>query len=266
MSDTTTLTIERPRPGVVLATLNRPTRLNALTTEMFHEIHDLARELSTDATARVLVLTGAGRGFCAGLDLELADTLPDMTTTEMTVHQEGWAAAVAGLAETAIPVIAAVNSPASGAGFSVAMAADLRVAAESARFNAAFVRIGLSGGDCGISWTLPRVVGLGLTYELLLTGRFVDAAEALRIGLVNDVVPDGDVVDRALELAEQIAANSPLGVRMTKQIVRTNIDAGSLRAAVELENRSQVLTSRTEDMREALAAFRERRAPRYTGR
>jgi enoyl-CoA hydratase len=144
----------------------------------------------------------------------------------------------------------------------LALAADIRLCGHSARFNAAFVRIGLSAGDVGCSWALPRIVGLGRAMDILLTGRFVDADEADRIGLVSAVVPDAELLDRALGMAAAIQANSPFAVQLSKEIVRTNADA-SLAAAVELENRSQVLASRSPDMVEALAAFREKRAPVY---
>jgi enoyl-CoA hydratase/carnithine racemase len=258
--------IDRPRPGVLLATLDRPARRNALTFGMFDALHRLADAVAADDDVQALVLTGAGGGFCAGLDLDDAATLPDMSAAEFLRGQEGWAAAITAFRRLAKPVIAAVNGAAAGAGFSLALAADIRLAAPEARFNAAFVRIGLTGGDCGSSWMLPRIVGLGHAYEILLTGRFVDAPEAARIGLVNRVVPAEDLLAEAVALAATITANSPLGVRLTKQVVQANVDAPSLEAAVELENRNQALASRTEDMAEALRAFREKRQPDFTGR
>ena len=261
-----TLAVERPRDGVVLLTLQRPERLNALTFQMFAELGDFCAEVAADDQVRVVVVTGAGRGFCAGLDLDEAATLSDMTPAGMLRGQESWAGAVAAFRRLPQPVIAAVNGAAAGAGFSLALAADVRYASPAARFNAAFVRIGLTGGDCGSSWMLPRIVGLGHAYEILLTGRLVDAEEAVRIGLVNRVVPADELVGAALELAGSIVSNSPLGVRLTKQVVQVNVDAPSLEAALELENRNQVLTGQTEDMAEALRAFREKRPPVYTGR
>jgi enoyl-CoA hydratase len=260
-----TLTVERIRPGVVLATLDRPERLNALTFQMFRELRTLADEVAADEGARVLVLTGAGRGFCAGLDLDDAAQLPGMTAAEMLAGQTSWADAIAAFHRMDTPVIAGVNGPAAGAGFSLALAADIRIASPQARFNAAFVRIGLSGGDCGSSYFLPRLVGLARASEILLTGRFVDAAEAAAIGLVSAVVPSEDLLQGALELADRIVANSPLGVALTKQVLAVNADAPSLDAALELENRNQVLATRTADMAEALSAFREKRVPRFTG-
>lgn len=261
-----TLVVDRPRPGIVVATLNRPDRLNALTFSMFGELEQLAAAIGADDGARVLVLSGAGRGFCAGLDLDDAATLPDMTAGGFLHGQEGWSRAITSFRRLPKPVIAAVNGPAAGAGFSLALAADIRLASPAARFNAAFIKIGLTGGDCGSSWMLPRIVGLGHAYEILLTGRLIDADEAARIGLVNRVVPAPDLLTAALDLAELIAANSPLGVRLTKQMVQVNVDAPSLEAAAELENRNQALAAGTKDMAEAFLAFREKRAPTFTGR
>ena len=163
---------------------------------MFDEIRRLAHWLDGDDTVRALVLTGSGRGFCAGLDLASAQRLPGLDAHDMLRQQEGWAAGITSLATITKPVIAAVNGAAAGAGFSLALAADIRLCTPEARFNAAFVRIGLSGGDCGSSWLLPRIVGLGRASEILLTGRFVNADEAERIGLVNRVVPAADLLTR----------------------------------------------------------------------
>jgi len=262
----TTLTLDRARPGVAVLTLNRPERLNAITFRMFEEWRTVCAEVAADDDVRVLVVTGAGRAFCAGLDLGDAETLPGMTVPEMMRGQESWADATASFHRLPKPVIAAVNGAAAGAGFSLALSADIRIAAPDARFNAAFVRIGLSGGDCGSSWFLPRVVGLGRAAEILLTGRFVGAEEAATIGLVNRVVPADELLNEALAMADQIASNTPLGVMLTKRVLHTNVDAPSLTAALEVENRNQVLTTRTQDMAEALSAFREKRPPRYTGR
>lgn len=266
MSMYTTLTVERPRPEIVLARLNRPGRLNAITFVMFEEFVELQREVESDPDARVLVLTGEGHAFTAGLDLDEAQTLPDMPAAVMMAGQESWAASIAGFRHMTKPVIAAVNGAAAGAGMGLALAADIRIASTAARFNAAFVRIGLSGGDVGTSWALPRLVGLGRAYEILLTGRFVESEEALRIGLVSDVVEPEVLLDRAMETADMIVSNSPVGMALTKHVVQSNVDAPSLEAALSLENRNQVLATRTEDMVEALAAFREKRTPVYVGR
>lgn len=257
------LRLDRVDPATLVVTLHRPEKLNALTFSMFDEITDLWRTLEGDRSVRAVVLTGAGRGFCAGLDLDAVAEILAMSSFEFLRGQERWAQASLALQQLTTPVIAAVNGPAAGAGFSLAMACDLRVAAPSAKFNAAFVRIGLSGGDLGSSWLLPRLVGLSHANEILLTGRFVLADEAARIGLVNRVVEADQLLPSAVELARSIAANSPFAVRATKQAVRSNLGAASLELAVELENRNQVLASTTHDMREAYQAFRERRPPDF---
>lgn len=171
----------------------------------------------------------------------------------------------AALYEVPVPVIAAVNGAASGAGFVFSLASDIRLAAPEARFNMANVRIGFSGCDLGSSYLLPRIVGKGLASELMLTGRFIGSEEAAQVGLVNRVVGADVLIATALELAAQIAANSPWAVRMTKQVLACNVDAGSLRSAIELENRTQILSTRTADFSEAMSAFVEKRAPQYTG-
>ena len=266
MGDYATLDVDRSRDGVVLVTLNRPDRMNAVTFQMFDEMHDLCRGLLADRDARAVVITGAGRGFCAGLDLDDAETLPDMTPHEMMLGQQHWAGAFVNFHELPQPVIAAVNGPAAGGGLGLALVADIRLASPTARFNAAFVRIGLSAGDVGVSWSLPRVVGLGRAAEIMLTGRFVDAEEAATIGLVNRVVPEDALLDEAFAVAEQIAANTPFGVTLTKRVLNANVDAGSLSQAVEVENRGQTLATRGQDFREALAAFREKRPAKLTAR
>jgi enoyl-CoA hydratase/carnithine racemase len=264
MSDDENLVLERTQDGVLLVTLQRPETLNALTFEMFDELTALCRRLEGDPTVRVVVLTGAGRGFCAGLDLQAVAALLEMSPYEFLRGQEKWARAAIALHNLTAPVIAAVNGPAAGAGLSLALASDFRIASTAAKFNAAFIRVGLTGSDMGSSWLLPRVVGLGIANELLLTGRFVLPDEAERIGLVNRVVEPDDLIPTALELADSITRNSPIGVRLTKQAVRANLGAATLELAAELENRNQALAASTQDMREALTAFRERRRPTFT--
>ena len=163
------------------------------------------------------------------------------------------------------PIIAAVNGPAAGGGLALALASDVRIASATARFNVAFVRVGLSGCDIGVSWMLPRLIGASRAFELLLTGRLIDAAEADAIGLVTRVVPaGGNVVESALETADLIVNNSPFGIRMTKEVMWSQLEIGSLQAGIDLENRTQVLSSFTGDLTEAMAAFREKRPPRFT--
>jgi enoyl-CoA hydratase/carnithine racemase len=261
-----TFLIDRSHDGVVLVTLNRPDRLNAITFEMFDEMHTLCDSLIGDREARVVIITGSGRGFCSGLDLDEALTLPAMTPHEMMLGQQRWSGAFQKFHEVPQPVIAAVNGPATGGGLGLALAADIRLASPEAIFNAAFVRIGLTSGDVGVSWSLPRVVGLGHAAEIMLTGRFLDAEEAARIGLVNRVVPAAQLLDAAFEVADQIAGNTPFGVTMTKRVLNVNVDAGSFSQAAEVENRGQTLATRGDDFLEALKSFRAKRPPQFTAR
>jgi enoyl-CoA hydratase/carnithine racemase len=265
MRDYENILLEHPREGVLLVRLDRPGKFNALTFTMFDEIAALCRDLEGDPDVRVVVLTGAGRGFCAGLDLDAVAALLEMSPFEFLRGQEKWAGASLALRRLTTPVIAAVNGPAAGAGFSLSLACDMRIASTAAKFNAAFIRVGLTGGDMGSSWLLPRIVGLGIATELLLTGRFVLPDEAARIGLVNRVVEPDELLPAAYELADGILANSPFGVRVTKQVIQANLGAATLELGAELENRNQALAALTSDMREALAAFTEERAPRFTG-
>jgi enoyl-CoA hydratase len=264
--DYRSMQVERARENVLLVTMNRPERLNAITFRTFDEIIDLCAKITIDTSIRSVVITGAGRAFCAGLDLSEAGTLEAMTAMEMMYGQEHWAAAFERLYELPVPLIAAINGPATGGGLAIALAADIRIASTEARFNSAFVRIGLSSGDIGVSWALPRIIGMGHAAEMMMTGRFYGAEEANRIGLVNRVVEPSELLDSAYEVAAQIAANTPLGVMLTKRLLASNVDAGSLRGAMEIENRGQVLATRGQDFREALSAFREKRQPHYTGR
>ena len=265
-----TVRLEKVRPEVTLITLDRPDRLNAMSHELVADLHAALDEVADDRGCRVAILTGAGRGFCAGLDLKGAGAPPG--TDGLGRAQAGFAgqqhiaalmSKIHGLPQ---PVIAAVNGPAAGGGFALALASDVRVASESARFNVAFIRIGLSGCDVGVSYFLPRLVGAARAAELMLTGRLIDAAEAERIGLVFQVVPDGQVVDAALEVADRILANSPFGVFMTKEVMWANLDAPSLQSAMDLENRTQIMTTFTDDMREAMTAFVEKRSPEFHNR
>jgi enoyl-CoA hydratase/carnithine racemase len=261
-----TISLDRPVEGVVVATLDRPDRYNAMTVTMFAELEELAFALGDDDEARVLILTGAGKAFCAGYDLDDADELAELTVLGMLDRQEHAARGLQAIRSLRIPVIAAVNGAAAGGGLSLALAADIRIAARSAKFNAAFVRIGLSAGDLGASWLLPRVIGPALAAEIAYTGRFVFADEAERIGLVNSTVDDEKLLDEAVAMAKLICANSPGGVQLSKRALQANMEITSYAAALELENRGQALLTRGEDMPEALAAFKEKRAPRFTGR
>jgi enoyl-CoA hydratase len=259
--------VDQVRPGILKVTLNRPERLNAMNAQLVADLHQALDRVAADRSCRVVVLTGAGRGFCAGLDLHEGAT-PSSASGLGRVQagmqvQQSIASLIPHMRAVPQPVISAVNGAASGGGLALALGSDVRVAAQSARFNVAFVRVGLSGCDIGVSWLLPRLIGASRAFELLLTGRLIDAAEAQRIGLVVRVVPDDQVVDAALETAELIAGNSPWGVRMTKEVMWSQLEIGSLQAGIDLENRTQLLSSFTGDMQEAMAAFLEKRPPSF---
>jgi enoyl-CoA hydratase len=262
--------VDTPAPKIRRITLNRPDKLNAMTASLVEGLHRALDEVGADRDCRVVVLTGAGRGFCAGLDLGGYGT--PAGSEELGSVQRGFAvqqqiaALIPHLRSLRQPVIAAVNGPASGGGFALVLGSDIRIAADSARFNAAFVRIGLSACDIGTSWLLPRIVGAGRAHELMLTGRLFDADEAMRIGLVLDVVPGDRLLERALEEASLVVANSPMGVHMTKEVMWTALEIPGQQAAIDLENRTQIMVSGTGDHREALRAFLERRPPDFEDR
>ena len=252
-------------------TLNRPDRLNAMSTELVADLHEVLGGIADDRSVRVVVLTGEGRGLRSGLDLKDGRTSGTRRQPRGTVAERprAWPAssrsprlcrACAGLRQ---PVIAAVNGAAAGGGLALALASDVRVAAASARFNVAFIRVGLSGCDIGVSWLPPRLVGASAAFELMLTGRLIDAEEARRIGPVGRVVPDGEVVEAAMGIAREIAANSPMGVWMTKEVMWSQLEVGSLQAGIDLENRTQILTSFNGDMVEAMTAFLEKWPARF---
>jgi enoyl-CoA hydratase len=268
VSDKDAVIVAPAGDGITTVTLNRPERLNAMNYALVAGLHEALDALAVDRSCRVIVLTGAGRGFCAGLDLSEGASPP--TTAGMGRAQAGMTVhkMIAGLIpkmrDAPQPIIAAVNGAASGGGLALALGSDVRIASASARFNVAFVKIGLSGCDIGVSWLLPRLVGASRAWELMLTGRLIDATEADRIGLVTKVVDDDAVVDAALETARLIVGNSPFGVRMTKEVMWSQLEIGSLHAGIDLENRTQVLSSMTGDLTEAMAAFMEKRPARFT--
>ncbi len=266
MADYESITLTTPEDGILVATLDRPEKYNALTLGMFTALGALFRDTATDRSVRAVILTGAGKGFCSGMDLDDAAKLSAYSANEYVTLQQGFGQVAAEMRRCTTPIIAAVNGAAAGAGFSVALAADIRIASTAAKFNAAFIRIGLTGGDVGSSYLLPRIVGLGVATEILMTGRFVLPEEAHRIGLVTSVVEPDALMEAALSTARSIAANTPLGIRLTKQVIQTNIDASSIEAALELESRNQTLAVGNADFQEALSAFLEKRPPKFTDR
>ena len=258
------ITLERPRSNVALLRLNRPEVLNALNDEMVASMGAVLDQVAGDTEIRVLVLTGAGRGFCAGFDLQEAIDAPGREefgeAAAWMSRQESFSGLIVRLRSLRQPVIAAVNGAASGGGFALALAAEIRLCAQSARFNAAFVKVGMSGCDMGVSWLLPRCVGSSHAFDLMLTGRHVDAAEASRIGLVSAVVDDDDLLEHAFTLAEQIAGHDAFALWMTKRGGWANLETSSLQAAMELENRTQMLTRTTGRLAQAASQFANKRA------
>lgn len=260
--------IETPAPHVRKIVMNRPERLNALSFETVVPLHDAILEVGADNDAFAVILTGAGRGFCSGLDLEDHGVPPGISGLPMsriaTRAMAVFADLVPALRNLPQPVIAAVNGPAYGGGLCLAAACDLRLAAESATFCGAGIKNGLTGTELGISWILPRMIGAAHAFELILTGREIDAGEAARIGLVSRVVSDAQLPDTALTLAELICSHSPHGVAMTKRVLWSNLETGSLHAAMDLEARNQLLVRMTTDnLDEAIRARREGRKPSF---
>ena len=237
-----TMTLTEPEPGVALLTLNRPDRLNAISRTMIDEFHAVLDLLQAHPSARVLVLTGAGRGFCAGTDLkQIAASGDARPGVEAGFDgQLKLSRIVSGLRRIPQPVIAAVNGVAAGGGLCFALAADVRVAAESARFIGSFINIGLSAGEIGSTYLLPRLIGVSRAAEILYTGREVGAA---------------------LEIARTMLGKSAFGLRMTKEVLDLNVDAPSLEAALQLENRTQQLAVRTDAFVASVEAFALRRRP-----
>ncbi len=258
--------LEHPTPEVAILTLNNPDRLNALSFRMVDAIHDALDRIQADNACRMVVLTGAGRGFCSGLDLSSVEGSSTSAGTSGPragmLSQERIAELPIKLRRLQQPVIAAVNGVAYGGGFALSLACDLRVAAPSARFCAQFIKVGIGGCDIGISYTLPRAIGSSRAFDLILTARTVEAQEALDMGIVSALADDP--VAHALELAERICGYSPFGVVMTKEVMWSNLDAVSIEQAIHLENRTQILASTGGEVAEAAMAFMEKRAPDWS--
>lgn len=251
-----TLLLEDVGDGVLVLRLNRPHRMNSMTPRMLYEIAEVGRYLR-DCGARALVITGAGeRMFCAGFDIDEVGILTEMGTREFLRFVEMVTGGMAAIRFLPFPVVAAARGGTSGGGLSLALAADIRICDPTVKLSAGFVNVGLSVGELGTSYNLTRLVGPGRAAELAFTGRPVGAEEALRIGLVNRVVASESLLDEALAIARQIAGNPASAVRMSKRALQRNLEVGSYRQALELENRGQALLTRTAEMPAALAAFR----------
>lgn len=259
---------EQVRPHVVAVRLNRPDRLNAMSVELCLELQSVLEAIHAENDCRVVILTGAGRAFCSGLDLKDHSVIPGVDG--LTVPRIGprairiYSRLIPIMRHLHQPIIAAVNGPAHGGGMCLSLAADLRIASESAVFNATGIVNGLTSTELGASWLLPRLIGAAHSNDILYTGRRVEAAEALRMGLVSRVVPDEQLIDEAGRMAEGICAYSPYGVQMTKQVIWANLENTSLAAAIELEDRNQIMLGMTDNLPEAVRAFEEGRKPVYT--
>lgn len=251
------------RGQVEIATLNRPERLNALSEGLVDELNAYFGGLAARKDVRVVILRGAGRGFCAGLDIQ-EDRATEETPVLRTLRtQTSIGDIYRKMRACPQPIIALGHGAAAGGGLSLLLASDVRYGAPSFRCNAAYIRIGLGGCDMASSYFLPRLVGASLAAEMILTGRFIDATRALSAGLISEIVEEEDLLARGLALADEMLATSPWGLRLSKQALNLNVDAQSLDAAMAIEDRQQVILSATEDHKEALAAFLEKRPPDY---
>ena len=258
--------VSRPHQHVAVVTLDRPEVLNALSIDLAVELHDTLVATGDDNSVRVLVLTGAGRAFCSGLDLEDYGTAPGIDGLQVgQIAQRSmriYSRLISTLRGLRQPVIAAVNGPAYGGGMCLAMGCDLRFASGDATFNATGIVNGLTSTEMAAAWLLPRQIGATHANDLLLTGRVVEAPEALRLGLVSRLADD--VVAAAVEAATAMGSFSPYGLAMTKDVIWANLEISSLAAAIELEDRNQLMLGFTDNLPEAIRAFGGRRPPVYT--
>ncbi|MEE8407922.1 MAG: enoyl-CoA hydratase family protein [Acidimicrobiia bacterium] len=252
--------------GVATVTFDRPEKLNALTFDVYADLRDLVGEIEHREDVNVLVLTGTGRGFCSGGDVdEIIGPLLEMDSRGLLEFTRMTGAVVEGLRRVPMPVIAAVNGVAAGAGAVIALAADLRVLAESASFHFLFTKVGLAGADMGSAYLLPRVVGFGRATELLLLGDEVGADDCLGIGLASKVVPDHDLASESKRLARRFADGPTLAYGATKTLLSREQDM-DLSSAIELEAFTQALLMTTEDHAEFYKAFTDKRPPEWKGR
>jgi enoyl-CoA hydratase len=258
------LLVQGPEPGIAVVTINRPDRLNAFDYATVEEIHACLTAFESDTRTRVVILTGAGRGFSAGTDLKASRNSSETLNVSKQMRSQRFIAdMVLHMRRIPQPIIAAINGVAAGGGFSLTMAADIRIAAQSARFVCSYINIGLSSGEIGSTYFLPRLIGLSRAAELLYTGRTMEAEEAARIGYVSRVVPDGEALHSALETARLMLEKGPFGLRMTKEVLNQSIDAPSLESVLYMENRTQTLAVMSGDFHEGARAFVEKRKPKY---
>lgn len=256
-----------PREQVRHLTLNRPRSLNAVNAELIARLRHELDSAGRDPDCRAIVISGTGRGFCSGLDLNGYGTPPGVQGagqihTDLAVQRDV-ASVILQVNRLPKPVIVAINGPTAGFGLALACAADIRIASSAATFTTAFVRIGVTGCDLGVSWLLPRLVGAGRAHELILTARSVDATEAFGIGLVADIVEPEVLLARVDRTLDDLLRVAPLALDLTKQAMWLALGAPSLDQAIEIENRQQILVAQTHDRQEGLRSFLERRDPVY---
>ncbi len=257
--------------GVDTVTLNRPDSLNALDPALIDALNVYFQKMQRDRETRVIVLKGAGKNFCAGLDLKnamarRAGQQEPPGVTESLDSQRRIADIVLLMRKCPQPIVALVQGAAAGGGFALALAADIRIATKSARMNCAFIKLGLGGCDIGSSYFLPRLVGVSVASELILTGRFIHADRALAVGLVSEMVEEDGLDAAAAPYVEAMMMASPVGLRLSKDCINMSIDAGSIEQVIAIEDRNQVLCSRSEEFNEGMRAFMEKRKPVYVKR
>jgi enoyl-CoA hydratase/carnithine racemase len=251
---------------VIWATMNRPERLNALSRSLVNELREFFVGLYWRRDVRVVVLGGAGGAFCAGLDLkERSNAGADQSIGARLTSQRGISEIVIAMRRCPQPIVACVDGAASGGGFALALASDVRIATPRTRMNAAFIRIGLSACDIGVSYFLPRMVGSSVAAEYMLTGRFIDAERAYQLGLVSRIVAPEAVRGEAQGFVDDMLHATPLGLRLTKEALNHAIDAQGLEAVIAMEDRNQILCGTDGDFEEGVRAFLEKRKPVYTG-
>jgi len=260
--------IDKPRPHVSVIALNDPGTLNAMSFELVGALYDALRAVAEDNDCWTVVLTGTGRGFCSGMNLDDVGAPPNiegLPLSRIAIRaMEFMSDVVPAMRRIPQPIVAAINGPAYGGGMCLPLGADIRIAGASARFRAAGITNGLTGTELGVSFLLPRLIGASRAHEILLTGREVGAEEAARIGLVSRPVPDEELLPVALDVAEATNRHSTHGVHMTKRVLWDALEAGSLEAAIALENRNQLLVRMTtKNLEEAIAARDEGREPVY---
>jgi enoyl-CoA hydratase/carnithine racemase len=265
MDKFTTISAEE-RGAIEILSLNRPEALNSMTPAMAEELIAYFSGLHDRLSTRIVIFRGNGRTFCAGADLGSdAFSAPGKGRPQRQLAmQQRYSRIIRLMRSCPQPIIALVHGAACGAGFSLLLASDVRFAAQGARMNAAYIRVGVGGCDMGSGYMLPRLIGLSVASELLLTGRFLDADRAKAVGLVSDVVPEDQLLETGLAFAAEMARTAPMSLRLTKQTLNALIDAPGIDAALMIEDRQQVMLLETSDHQEAVAAFRERRDPSYS--